>query len=146
MATAKKDSGAMARKKALAYELYMNSDMTQDEICDKLDIANRTLWKWKTDNNWEEERAATRITSRQIVLGLYKRLNTLIESKGSPDEIAKLAVSIERLKDEKVSISAIINSFKEFTTWAFAKNPALAREIVSMQNQFVTEKIANLDK
>jgi hypothetical protein len=59
----------------------------------------------------------------------------------SADKMIKIATSIEKLSDRRVTIAQIINVFQEFTTYAFNKDADLAKQINVMQKEFVEYKI-----
>jgi len=129
-------------KKALAYDLFMNTDMSQKEICARVNIREGTFTKWKQDNDWNIHKQAFSITSQNIVSNLLqKAYEESQEDKVNADQLLKLVKAIEGLSDRKVTISNVINVFKEFTTWCFDKNPDLAKEINQLQKEFVDHKI-----
>jgi transcriptional regulator with XRE-family HTH domain len=141
---AKKSKSDKLDKEEIAFDLFVSTDMTQEEIAELVGVAPRTIWKWKKDNNWDEARNARKVTNRNLVTKLNARLSKLLDDDtSSSDEIAKLASSIERLKDERITVSGLINSFKAFTSWLFARDPELAKKVNKLQNDFVMEQTSN---
>ena len=129
-------------KKEIAYDLYMNTKMSQKEIADRAKVTQATFTAWKQKYDWEIHKQAFSITSQNIISNLMQKAFKMSEEdKVNPDGILKLVKSIEGLSDRKVTISNVINVFKEFTTWAFDKNPELSKEINRMQKEFVSHKI-----
>lgn len=132
-------------KQGKALDLYVNTDYTQEEISSMVGVSARTINQWSTKGNWRELKAASKITVNKILSNLYNKIyeGTKKDSDKplSSDEIAKIASSIEKMKDSRVSVSALTNSFKEFTTYLMGVNPALAKEIVVHQHQFLQQFI-----
>lgn len=130
-------------KKNIAFDLYINTDKTQSEICDIVGWNMRTFTENKQKFNWEELKSAQELTAQKIITNIYRRLEEATK-EGSvldPDKIIKLAKSIESLSDRKVTVSNTINVFKEFTTFLMQEDPELAKKINEKQKQFVTIKI-----
>lgn len=130
-------------KKAIAYDLYMNTKLSQKEICVKVKITPATFTAWKQKYDWEIHKQAFSITAQNIISNLMQKAYDMSnEEKVNPDGVLKLVKSIEGLSANKVTISNIINVFKEFTTWAFEVNPEIAKQINVLQKQFVDHKIS----
>lgn len=139
---AKKKGMSNDDKKALALELYLETDKSQKQICAIVGMTEKTFTTWKVDGNWELLKEASTITVKNIISNLYTKAYELsLADKVDADKLVKLANTIEKLQNKKVTISHIINVFKEFTTWAFSENPELAKEINVLQQKYVDFKI-----
>lgn len=131
-----------AEKQAIALDLFLDTDKTQKEIAQIVVVTEKTLTKWKTDGDWELLKNAETVTARKIIDNLYKRAYALSQNENSKaDDIIKIANSIEKLANKKVTISQIINVFKDFTTWAFGEDAELAKQINLLQKKYVNHKI-----
>lgn len=131
-----------AEKQAIALDLFLDTDKTQKEIAEIVSVTEKTVTKWKTEGDWELLKNAETVTARKIIENLYKRAYTLSQDENSKaDDIIKIANSIEKLANKKVTISQIINVFKDFTTWAFSEDAELAKEINLLQKKYVNYKI-----
>lgn len=129
-------------KYTIAQDLFMDTDKTQKEIAAIVHVTEKTLTKWKTEGDWDMLKNASTVTARKIIENLYKRSYDLsIDPKSKPDDIIKLALSIEKLSNKRVTISQIINVFKDFIAFAFKDNAQLAKEINLMQKKYVDYKI-----
>jgi hypothetical protein len=129
-------------KYTIAQDLFMDTDKTQKEIAAIVHVTEKTLTKWKTEGEWDMLKNASTVTARKIIENLYKRSYDLsIDPKSKPDDIIKLALSIEKLSNKRVTISQIINVFKDFIAFAFKDNAQLAKEINLMQKKYVDYKI-----
>ncbi len=138
-----KNNLSAKEKRDMAYDLYMNTDKTQVEICDVVDWSERTFSENKKKGNWDELKSAMELTSQKIIVNIYRRLQDATKEgvKLDSDAIIKLAKSIEHLSDRKVTISNIINVFKEFTSWLMNEDPELAKTINELQKKYVVYKI-----
>lgn len=131
-----------ADKQAIALDLFLDTDKTQKEIAEIVQVTEKTLTKWKTDGEWELLKSAETVTARKIIDNLYKRAYQLSQDeKSKADDIIKIANSIDKLANKKVTVSQIINVFKDFTIWAFNENSELAKQINLLQKKYVNHKI-----
>jgi DNA-binding XRE family transcriptional regulator len=129
-------------KYSIAQDLFLETDKTQKEIAEIIHVTEKTLGKWKTEGEWDLLKSASTVTARKIIENLYKKAHALSEDpKSKPNDIIQIANSIEKLSNKKVTISQIINVFKDFTTYAFTQNAELAKEINLLQKKYVDYKI-----
>lgn len=129
--------------KALAFELFMNTDFSQKEIADKIGVSEVTISKWKSDGSWEDLKGAETITSKKITSNIYQEMYkmSLAGSALNADKLIKLAATIEKLSDRRLTVSHYINAFKDFTTYLFEKDPELAKRANLLMQEFIQEKI-----
>jgi uncharacterized protein YjcR len=129
-------------KYSIAQDLFLETDKTQKEIAEMINVTEKTLGKWKAQGEWDMLKSASTVTARKIIENLYKKAHALSEDpKSRPNDIIQIANSIEKLSNKKVTISQIINVFKDFTTYAFTQNAELAKEINLLQKKYVDYKI-----
>lgn len=139
---AKKKELTNEEKRAIAYDLYMNTTKSQKEIAVIAHTTEATLSTWKQKYSWDIHKQAFSITSQNIISNLMQKAHDLsVADKFNADAVLKIVKSIEALSDRKVTISNIINVFKEFTSFAFEKNADLAKQINNLQKEFVDYKI-----
>lgn len=131
-------------KKTIAYDLYMNTQMSQKEICERVIITEATFTAWKQKHDWEIHKQAFSITANNIVANLMEKAHNMsLEQKVDADALIKIVKSIESLTDKKITVSNIINVFKDFTTWAFDVDPEAAKQINKLQKGYIDHKISN---
>ncbi|MDI5894390.1 hypothetical protein [Flavobacterium algoritolerans] len=129
-------------KKGIALELYLETDKSQKEIALIVGTTEKTLGNWKQAGDWELLKHAQTITVKNIVTNLYNKAYELsIADKVDADKLVKLANTIEKLQNKKVTIAHIINVFKDFTTFAFGENAELAKQINVLQKKYVESKV-----
>jgi hypothetical protein len=132
-----------ADKKQIAYDLFMNTDKSQQEICEIVNCTAKTLSNWKTKDKWQELKSAQTLTASKIIRQLYMKLDELSQTQGAldADKIIKIANSIEKLSDRNATMSQAINVFKDFTSWLVGINPELAKQVNEAQRTYITHKI-----
>ena len=130
------------QKKDLALDLYLNTNKTQAEIAAIVGVTEKTVSAWKNENQWEELRGAESVTAGRIIRNLYVKAKELSEADIiDADKLIKIANSIEKLSNKKVTLSNIINVFQDFTTWAWKRDPELAKKINELQAEYVNHHI-----
>ncbi|MBI1228209.1 MAG: hypothetical protein GC192_23445 [Bacteroidetes bacterium] len=131
------------QKAEIAYDLYMNTEYTQKQICDIVGWSEKTFTKHKQEGSWDQVKGALQLTPQKIIQNLYDRMFelSLNKDKVEADKLIKLANSIEKITDRRVTVSNIINVFKEFTSFVYDRNPELAKQINGLQQEFVNHKI-----
>lgn len=79
-----------------AEELYVNSDLNQVDICEIVEISDKTLRDWRDKYGWEELKKASKITTPQLIAKLNGLLFIEV-NKTPPDEnvIAQLSFDLE---------------------------------------------------
>lgn len=142
MAT-EKSKKALLKSRAL--ELFLHTDFTQGEIAEMCGVHEKTISTWAIAGEWKNLRAAAQVTSAKIIQNLYAKIydgtKKDAETPLTSDDISKLSVAIERLKDTKVSVSALTNSFKEFTSHLMSIDAELAKKVVVHQQEFLRNYI-----
>lgn len=138
-----KSTMSNAQKRDVALDLYINTDKSQKEICEIVGWAEKTFSDNKEKFKWDLLKGASTITAQNIIGKLYKRLDEMVKDDGTPinaDQLIKITKSIEALSNKKVTISQIINTFKEFNTFGFSRNPELIKQITQLQTEFINDK------
>jgi len=130
------------QKREDALDLYLNTDLSQKQICDIVGWSERTFTTNKEKHLWQALKDAQSVSTNAIIGNLYKHAARLSEADEiDADKLIKIANSIEKLSDKKVTLSHIINVFKEFTHWAIAENRDFARKVNELQQKFIVQKV-----
>jgi uncharacterized protein YjcR len=143
-------------KKDLAYALYMNTDMTQSAIAEKVGTSEQALSRWAIAEEWQMLRAAASSTSQKQVRSYLMQLDELNEAikkravgerYAKPDEsdtIAKITKAIETL-DKKATLSDYVSVFEGFFSFLrMSGNLETAQEIEPLVHEFVSSKASEL--
>lgn len=151
-------------KRAIAKDLYITGNYTQERIAQCIGINNATLTKWKIQDGWEEERdhlqrlttssetyirelidynllilqSKVRDNKRQFADGqLAAKDMKLIDGKET-DALAKLFAQIKRKELTIADTVAILNRFLEFL---HGHCKELAQTITPLSDGFIQETI-----
>ncbi len=129
-----------------AEELYVNSDLNQNEICEIVEISDKTLRDWRDKYGWEEIKKAGSITTPKIIAKINQILFDEME-KVNPDadQIVKYSKSIEYLKNKELVISDYVKMFRKFTEWLFVRNAESAKILNVHMKDFVNYIIHGRD-
>ena len=139
-------------KKQWAQLMFLRTDKSQKEIADIVKVAEKTLSKWKTSENWDRLRASIIITKDEQLRRVYQQINELtssIESKeegkryadsGEADTLAKLA-STARSLESNLSIADVIDVFIDFQDWLRGVDLQKAKEISDLQDAYIKHRL-----
>lgn len=142
--------------KKLAFELFMNTDLTQREIAERLKVTEKTISAWKTAGEWEIQKAALNVTPKKTIAGYLMQLEkmriSISEREGQAwptaaesDVIVKIARAMKMLQKD-LTLTDYINAFEQLYKFVNSSNPKLAREILDFQNEYVQIKAKELSK
>jgi transposase len=102
----------LERKKRLAYTLYVDNGFEQKVIADITGISERSISKWKQENDWEGDKQEARMGFEKQRKRIRKQIDTLltkIEEREEPDNVPtssegdvinKLADAAKKLQTE----------------------------------------------
>lgn len=129
-------------KREDALDLFLNTNLTQKEICGIIGWSERTFTTNKDRYNWQTLKEASSVSANNIIGNLYKQAHELsLADKVDADKLIKIAKSIEMLSDNKVTVSHFINVFKAFTSWLISEDKELARKVNELQQKFIIERV-----
>ncbi len=141
---AKKSTKATNKEKEnIAFDLYMNTDLSQKEICELVNWTEKTFSTHKKEGDWEVLKGAQTVTAQKIIVNIYKQIYELSQSTSAidADKMLKLSKTAKDLQKE-ATISHFIMVFKDFTTHMFGVDQELAKTINLHQMNFIKTKIA----
>ncbi|CAG2532936.1 hypothetical protein MAR621_03130 [Maribacter dokdonensis] len=129
-------------KKIAAEDLFMRTDKTQKEIAAIVGVTEKTIGKWIKIGKWEDLKQAEVLTTSNLIKNLYQKAYELsLEDEVNADKLVKLANTIEKLSDRKVTVSTTINVFKDFINWVSERDLDMSKKINELQRKFVDFKI-----
>lgn len=133
------------QKQDKALEMYLNTELSQKEICEIIGWTEKTFTDNKEKYGWSSLKGASTITSQKIISKLYLRLEQMMDADTpiNPDGLIKISKAIEALSNKKVTTSHHINCAKEFTIFLFSKNVELAKEVNKYQREFINQLVNN---
>jgi hypothetical protein len=139
-------------KKEWAKLMYLRTNKNQKEIADTVNVAEKTLSKWKTSENWDRLRSSIIITKDEQLRRVYQQINELtsmIEKRpegerfadsSEADTLSKLA-STSRSLESDLSIADIIDVFMGFTDWLREVDFKKAQEINELQDGYIKHRL-----
>ncbi len=147
----------MANKKTeaqqQAYDLYVNTELTQKDICKIVSVSPTQMSKWATTGNWEMYKKASKVTTQQLILDHYSQIaaiNKEIKDKqnGMPtpaqtDMMTKLSGHIERLQ-KKFNLSVYHSVLRECLEWIAGRKADDAKYFGPLMLEFFKEKANTL--
>lgn len=144
-------------KKELAHTYFLHSQMSQQEIAERVEVSENTLTSWKQAGEWEIEKGVLSATRPKLITGLYRQIELIqssaLDGEGRPRPLdAKEAQSIRMISksiadlDKTLSIDLYVQVMSEFLTWFFGASIGLAKQAVPFIDRFIKGKFSELRK
>lgn len=136
----------ISQKKLLAKELYINTDLTQKEIAERVDVTPNTISKWCS--KWKEIKAAKTSTRDEIVARYLRMIDSILKNAedeertitdSEADKISKLNKAKDSI-DKELGLAVFIQVFREYNSWLININPDLAKDNNNYQRKYVNIK------
>jgi uncharacterized protein YjcR len=139
----------LARKKRLAYTLYVDNGFEQKVISEITGISERSILNWKKDGKWEDDRQEERMGFERQRKRIKKHINNvldIVEGREEPynvpnsaegDTINKLADAARKLQTE-LSFAHKSETGKQFISYIQqVHGQARAIEVVDLWHEFL---------
>lgn len=139
----------VTQKREWAELLYLQNQLTQNEIADKVGVGPKTITAWKEKYNWENLRKSLLTTKGEILRFLYNVLDKVrqkiegedgIGDSKMADMVVKYTASIKSLETE-TSISVLMEAGMQFHKYMQLVAPDKALEFLNNYDGFIKEKI-----
>ena len=157
-APAKRGRRDTSEQRAQAYDLFVNSDLTQERIAEIVNVRPMTISRWVNANGeqWKIDKAARSVTTAQIISAWYKQLfelNRVISERPDGERFAtakeadimsKLSTQIEKL-EKKHSISNYMNVCDELVDFILRRSQKIAKELSLHVIEFIKDKSRQLN-
>jgi len=130
----------------LAKDLYLQTDKTQQEIADILNVNRRTIYLWVKNGKWAEMKnaaAQTPFTMQNDIHNHIAAINKRIKDREGDN--CPTMQEVEMLR-KLINMSAVINkrhtgayieAFMELTTYIYHKDVDLARKVTMHADNYV---------
>lgn len=139
-----------SRERELAAQLFINTDISQKEIAQRLSISEKTISAWAAEDNWdnlkmshESTNAKTLTDMRLILQKLVEKKKSKIEddsfSKNDSDAILELAKSIDILEGE-IPLRMRVQILEEFMDFIPHDEMKLKTELADYQTKYLLHK------
>lgn len=140
------------QRKELAKLLYVNEQLTQREIAQRVGVSEKTFSRWVNEGQWRKLRQSLLVTKEEQLRRIYEQideLNTAIASREpgqryantkDADTLSKLTSAAKNLESE-ASISDIVSVAKRFLNWLRPLDIEKAKDISSLIDAFIKDQL-----
>ncbi|MFN7611264.1 MAG: terminase gpP N-terminus-related DNA-binding protein [bacterium] len=150
MANHKKD------KEQEAHALYMETNMTCEQIADRIGVNPKTVYAWSRKAEWKVQRAANQVTRKQLIVGYLMQLQKLndrialrlddpIPNSKESDQITKITKAIKSL-EKGLTLSDYITSSEEIMRFGMRVNTDATKQFIPVIKEFIQLKARELAK
>lgn len=141
-------------KRALARDLFMQGEYTQEEIAQKIGTARQTIARWAKEDNWTELKSSLSVTPTKLIVQWQQQIaeinNTIAQreegtryaSPAESDSMLKLASSIKKLQDD-LGVSEVISVCMRFLAWLRPLDIEQAKAFNALMDVFIKEQANN---
>ncbi|MBS1687282.1 MAG: hypothetical protein JSS96_01055 [Bacteroidetes bacterium] len=130
-----------------AHDLYFQTDMSQSQIAELLNVNRKTLYLWMKEGNWQQVKRSARHTPSILAEQYYRQLaaiNDKIEAREDQpyptreeaEIIRKLTLTIGRIKTGQ-TVSEHIETMTRFMEQLKTEAPSLVKEILPYTDSFI---------
>jgi transcriptional regulator with XRE-family HTH domain len=140
------------QRQELAYSLFMNEELTQAEIAERVGTSRVTVNKWVNEGGWGDLKKAATTTMENLLkdtVTQYSELQAKIKNKEvglrypnsvEADILIKLHKIINDLKGD-MSLADLISYSKKFLKFLRSNHPDKVKEIALLINAFIQEEV-----
>lgn len=132
-----------SKKKEIAEDLFMSSNLTGKSIAEQLIISENTLSKWRREGRWEERKQELQVSPLKIKELLLKEASKIANGEKTTieaDKLSKIVSAIDRL-DKRISIRIVVDVLVELDNWLAKVDPEKAVESTKHHKQFILHRI-----
>ena len=109
----------------MARTLYVVEGKTVEEICNVMNIPNRTVWNWKIKGQWDKELAENNGNvslflemQRQFATAIKNAINdNKLADPATADALWKTAKLMDRLLPEKMLLANLFSFLEDMTNY-----------------------------
>jgi DNA-binding XRE family transcriptional regulator len=139
------------REQQLAKDLYLQTQKTQQEIAEILNLNRKTIYLWIRHGKWEEMKIAARQAPCVVLQDIYNHVDQINIRISSREDHCPTPVEVDMLRKllnmtkviEKKHTGAYIEAFQELTMFIAKRNNDLAKQVTRFANDYVMGTIAN---
>lgn len=137
------------QKRQWAELLYMQNQLTQKEIAEKVGVAEKTIREWKEKYLWDQLRKSMLTSKSQILSFLYNvldKIKTKIEGEEGfgdtklADMVVKYTAAIKSLETE-TSIAQLMDAGMKAHKYFQVQDPDFALRFLNEYDAFIKEQL-----
>lgn len=144
-------AGNKDKERSLFRELYLNTNLTQKDIAERLGISAQTANAWVAKDNLDQLRLAKNTTNTETIAKLRQmlkkvvdlnneKLNAGILTPGDMDLQTKLVSQIENLQGA-IGVQTIIAVLDDFISFIPLAEKELRKQLAEWQTKFLLSKV-----
>jgi hypothetical protein len=133
-----------------AFNLIFQTEFTQQQIADLLDIDRRTLYRWMKEGGWKRAKYAARHAPNvlieqyyeqlgQINLKIAQRANRPYPSRDESEVIRRLTMTIKHIRNGRNTVSESVQVFQAFTDKMRNKDIPLLKQMVPHMDKHIKD-------
>lgn len=137
-------------EKDFAKVLFVNDNVTQKEIAERLTVTEKTVSKWIKEGEWEKMKKSILVTKNSQLSMLYDQLDFInndiklrdykIATTKEADVISKLTASIKKLETE-TNVGETIEVSKQLIQFIRSADLQFATQLTRYCDAFIQEKM-----
>lgn len=127
--------------------LFTQMNLNQKEIAEKVGVTEKTIGKWKEEENWDGLKTVLITTRSSVIKNLQRQMELWqmeigdnLASAKEVDILTKLAASIRSLENE-TGISEIVDTGMKFIQFLQLHDMELSKEAANWFDLFIKTKI-----
>lgn len=134
-------------KRELAFILYIETDLTQAEIAERVGTSAVSLSKWAIEGDWEHKKAIDTLSSQKLIREYYHmsfsiteliRTEKRVATNTEIDSLSKLAAAIEKI-DKKTNPHIVMSVLTGYNKYLVTQDLELAQANADYQLAYVSE-------
>lgn len=128
--------------KTLAERMFVEEGMNAKSIAEAIGVTEKTVGRWRNQDNWDEKREKYLATPYNIKRLLSDELANLV--KGETPGLDMKAINdaikaIQSISDE-TSTQVVFTVFREFDNWMAEQDPDVAAQFLEWHKLFLLHK------
>lgn len=140
----------LQQKKDYALLLYLQDNLDQNVIAERVGVTPKTISKWKLQYNWEDQKANIVITRKETLARTYRQITQIYDALETEDRrinnkeadtLSKLAATVRSLENE-VGVDVMIDVFMKFGKWLMEADYETAVKFVQYQDTYIKERLS----
>lgn len=127
--------------------LYTQMNLTQKEVAQKVGVTEKTIGKWKEDDNWDSLKTVLITTRSSVIRNLQRQMelwqleiDERLASSKEVDILTKLASSIRSLETE-TGISETVETGMKFIQFLQQHDMELSKNVTHWFDLFIKTKM-----
>lgn len=138
----------MEPDKQRAFNLFFQTDFTQQQIAELLNINRKTLYLWMKEGGWRRAKYAAMHAPSVLIEQYYSQLGAIniaisqridhpFPTKEESDIIRRLTMTIKQMRDSRPTVAESVQVIQCFTDRLMRKNLKLTHEVIPYFDEYI---------